>query len=101
MKDLDNYLGEVIKNIRDDREITRELLDDVIRYLGKSEENHKFVGQTAAKYVETLQRSNDQLVRVSSLIQKQQAGLSTGLSDDDKADIFDMLQDNEGDQNDG
>ena len=101
MKDLDNYLGEVIKNIRDDREITRELLDDVIRYLGKSEENHKFVGQTAAKYVETLQRSNDQLVRVSSLIQKQQAGLSTGLSDDDKSDIFDMLQDNEGDQNDG
>jgi len=101
MKDLDNYLGEAIKNIRDDREVTRELLDDVIRYLGKSEENHKFVGQTAAKYVETLQRSNDQLVRVSSLIQKQQAGLSTGLSDDDKSDIFDMLQDNEGDQNDG
>ena len=101
MKDLDNYLGEVIKNIRDDREVTRELLDDVIRYLGKSEENHKFVGQTAAKYVETLQRSNDQLVRVSSLIQKQQAGLSTGLSDDDKSDIFDMLQDNEGEQDDG
>ena len=100
MKDLDNYLGEAIKNIRDDREVTRELLDDVIRYLGKSEENHKFVGPIAAKYVETLQRSNDQLVRVSSLIQKQQAGLSTGLSDDDKSDIFDMLQNNEGEQND-
>jgi hypothetical protein len=92
MKDLDHYLGKAIKNIQDDREVTRELLDDVIRYIGKNEENHKFVGQTAAKYVETLQRSNEQLVRVSSLIQKQQAGLSTGLSDDDKSDIFDMLQ---------
>ena len=93
MKDLDHYLGEAIKNIQDDREVTRELLDDVIRYIGKNEENHKFVGQTAAKYVETLQRSNEQLVKVSALIQKQQAGLSTGLSDDDKSDIFDMLQD--------
>jgi len=101
MKDLDHYLGEAIKNIQDDREVTRELLDDVIRYIGKNEENHKFVGQTAAKYVETLQRSNEQLVKVSTLIQKQQAGLSTGLSEDDKADIFDMLQDNEGDQGDG
>ena len=101
MKDLDHYLGEAIKNIQDDREVTKELLDDVIRYIGKNEENHKFVGQTAAKYVETLQRSNEQLVKVSTLIQKQQAGLSTGLSEDDKADIFDMLQDNEGDQGDG
>ena len=100
MKDLDHYLGEAIKNIQDDREVTKELLDDVIRYIGKNEENHKFVGQTAAKYVETLQRSNEQLVKVSSLIQKQQAGLSAGLSEDDKADIFDMLQD-EGEQNDG
>tara|TARA_R110000822_G_scaffold154411_2_gene294034 strand:- start:15227 stop:15529 length:303 start_codon:yes stop_codon:yes gene_type:complete len=92
MKDLDYYLGKAIKNIHADREVTRELLDDVIRYIGKNEENHKFVGQTAAKYVETLQRSNEQLVKVSILIQKQQAGLSAGLSDDDKSDIFDMLQ---------
>ena len=99
MKDLDIYLGEAIKNIQDDREVTKELLDDVIRYIGKNEENHKFVGQTAAKYVETLQRSNEQLVKVSSLIQKQQAGLSAGLSDDDKSDIFDMLQ-KEGSQED-
>ena len=99
MKDLDIYLGEAIKNIQDDREVTKELLDDVIRYIGKNEENHKFVGQTAAKYVETLQRSNEQLVKVSSLIQKQQAGLSAGLSEDDKSDIFDMLQ-KEGSQED-
>jgi hypothetical protein len=96
MKDLDHYLGEAIKNIQDDREVTKELLDDVIRYIGKNEENHKFVGQTAAKYVETLQRSNEQLVKVSSLIQKQQVGRS-GLSDDDKADIYDMLQEKDKD----
>tara|TARA_R110002020_G_scaffold464493_2_gene685221 strand:- start:1120 stop:1404 length:285 start_codon:yes stop_codon:yes gene_type:complete len=91
MKDLDRYLEETINNIRNDREVTRELLDDVMRYLSKDEERHQQVGPVAAKYVETLQRSNEQLVKVSGLIQKQQSG-KTGLSEDDKHDIFDLLQ---------
>ena len=92
MKKLDHYLESAIQNIEEDRKVTRELLDDVIGYLSKSEERHREVGAVAAKYVETLQRSNEQLVKVSTLIHKQQLG-DTGLSDDDKADIFDMLQD--------
>ena len=91
MKNLDHYLENAIKNIEDDREITKELLDDVMRYLAKSEERHQSVGPIAAKYVETLQRSNEQLVKISSLIHKQQSG-DTGLSDSDRADIFDILQ---------
>ncbi len=91
MKKLDDYLEEAIGNIRDDREITRDLLDDVIRLIGKDEEHHRMVGSVAAKYVETLQRSNEQLVKISSLIHKQQSG-ETGLSDTDKAEIFDILQ---------
>jgi len=98
MKDLDHYLEETIKNIQDDREVTRELLDDVMRYLSKSEERHREVGQVAAKYVETLQRSNDQLVRVSTIIHKQQTTSGRGLSEEDKNDIFDILQDNTGGQ---
>ena len=89
MKKLDHYLGEAIQNVQDDREVTRELLDDVMRYLSKSEERHREVGQVAAKYVETLQRSNEQLVKISSIIHKQQQNI-TGLSEDDKSDIFDM-----------
>ena len=91
MKKLDHYLEDAIQNIVDDRKVTRELLDDVIRYISKNEEHHKYVGQTAAKYVETLQRSNEQLVKISALIHKQQSG-DTGLSDSDRAEIFDMLQ---------
>ena len=98
MKDLDHYLKETIKNIQDDREVTRELLDDVMRYLSKSEERHREGGQVAAKYVETLQRSNDQLVRVSTIIHKQQTTSGRGLSEEDKNDIFDILQDNTGGQ---
>jgi len=91
MKKLDHYLEDAIQNIVEDRKVTRELLDDVIRYISKNEEHHKYVGQTAAKYVETLQRSNEQLVKISALIHKQQSG-DTGLSDSDRAEIFDMLQ---------
>ena len=91
MINLDHYLENAIKNIEDDREITKELLDDVMRYLSKDEQHHQSVGPIAAKYVETLQRSNEQLVKISNLIHKQQSG-DTGLSDTDRADIFDMLQ---------
>ena len=90
MKKLDDYLEKAVENIHEDREITRELLDDVVNFLSKNEENHKVVGLTAAKYVETLQRSNEQLVKVAAIIQKNQSS-SAGLSDLDKDELFDMI----------
>ena len=91
MKKLDEYIGEAINNIRNDRDVTKRLLDDVMVYLSKSEERHREVGVTAAKYVETLQRSNDQLVKIATLIQRKE-NKQTGLTDTDKAEIFDLLQ---------
>ena len=95
MKKVDNYLKEAIGNISNDREITKEMLSDLIVYLSEDEERHREVGTIAAKYVETLQRSNEQLVKVVTLLQKKQ-GASTGLSDLDKTEIFDLL--NRGDE---
>ena len=94
MKKTEKYIDEAIKNIRDDRDITRRLLDDVMVYLSKSEERNKEVGLTAAKYVETLQRSNEQLVKISTLLQKEESK-QVGLTDDDKRGIFDLLQEGE------
>ena len=91
MKKVDHYFEKVIKNIEDDRDITRRLLDDVMVYLSKDEENHRVVGLTAAKYVETLQRSNEQLVKISALIQKKQSQ-NINLNDVDKEEIFDLIQ---------
>jgi len=91
MKKLEKYIAEAIDNIRNDRDVTRRLLDDVIVYLSKSEERHREVGLTAAKYVETLQRSNEQLVKVAALIQKKDSK-QTALTESDKEEIFDLLQ---------
>ena len=95
MKDLDAYLDEAIKNIREDRAITATLLTDLVVYLRASEERHREVGPVAAKYDETLQRSNEQLVKVASLIQKKRAS-SANLTDEDKNEIFDLLNEDSG-----
>ena len=93
MKDLDTYLTEVIDNIRQDREVTKELLSDVMQYMSQDQHSHKEVGQTAAKYVETLQRSNEQLVKVSTIIHRRDSAMvQQGLSDYDKEELFSIIK---------
>ena len=73
--------------------MTKELLDDVLQFLAKGESTHRDVGLTAAKYVETLQRSNEQLVKISGLMLKQETkDSSVSLSDMDKDNIYDMIK---------
>lgn len=89
MSKVDKHINEIIKNINDDREITRELLDDAIKYLAKDESRHRDIGLVMAKYVETLQRSNEQLVKVATLLSKKEQ--SDGLSKSELADIYDAI----------
>ena len=91
MKDLDSYIDEAIKNIRSDGAITTTLLVELMEYMKKDDDRKEKVGTVAAKYVETLQRSNEQLVKVSALIQKKTAG-SDELSSQDKEELFDLIK---------
>ena len=90
MSKLEKYIEEALENIRTDREITRELLDDAIKWLAVDDARHKEIGLTLAKYVETLQRSNEQLVKLCGLMSKQEK--SDELSEKDFAQIFDQIQ---------
>ena len=90
-KDFDTLTEEAITNVREDRAQTKDLLKDLIKYMVASEDRHKDVGLTAAKYVETLQRSNEQLVKIAGLKQKNEKGES-GLTEEDRAKIFSELQ---------
>ena len=90
---IDEYLKEAIDNIREDRDITKELLDDIVQYLAKGESTQRDVGLTAAKYVETLQRSNEQLVKISGLLLKSVTKEpEVSLSDMDKDEIYDLIK---------
>ena len=95
-KKIDNYIDEVLSNIRNDREITRELLDDAIKWLSKDESRHKEIGIVMSKYVETLQRSNEQLVKVVGMMSK--ASNNEGLTKKDMDEIYSAIS--SGDNND-
>jgi hypothetical protein len=88
-KKTDKYISEAVDNIRKDREVTGELLQDAIKWLSKDESRHREIGVVIAKYVETLQRSNEQLVKVVGLMSKQEK--AEGLSSDEVNQIFDMI----------
>jgi chemotaxis regulatin CheY-phosphate phosphatase CheZ len=92
MKDIDKYIEDSIANINEDRDVTKSLLKDIMMYLSGDEARHEKVGQVAAKYVETLQRSNEQLVKVVALMQKR-TSKSNEFTDEDKAEIFELLKD--------
>ena len=86
-----DYIKEAIDNIREDRATTKSVLIDAMVYLKKNEENHKTTGPVVAKYLETLQRSNEQLVKVVSLLNKKE-DRNINLSDEDKESIFDEIK---------
>jgi len=86
------HLEEAITNIHDDRKIAAELLQDVAEYIGKNKERHKDVGQVAAKYLETLQRSNEQLVKLTGMLQKTYDKEFEGLTPGDKESLYDHLE---------
>ena len=91
VKDLETYIQEAIENIRDDRDITSTLLTQVFAEITNGQETHKDLGLIAAKYVETLQRSNEQLVKLTSIMAKK-TDSSLELSEDDKRELFDVIQ---------
>jgi septal ring factor EnvC (AmiA/AmiB activator) len=93
----DKHIKQAIKNIDDDRETTRELLDDAMRHLAQDPSKHRDLGLILAKYVETLQRSNEQLVKLCGLMAKNEK--SDELTDKDFAQIFDQIQNSDGEDN--
>jgi len=88
---LEMYLGEAISNIREDRKTTKKLLEELVDYMSSGNDKHREVGVVAAKYVETLQRSNEQLVKIVSLLQKRQSK-DEGLTNKDKDELFDLIK---------
>jgi hypothetical protein len=91
MSKADKYITKAITNIEKDREVTTELLNDVMSYIGTDRSKHAEVGHVTAKYIESLQRSNEQLVKLVTLMAKKEDSLFGDLSDDDKTNIYEQI----------
>ena len=90
-QDLENLISEALDNIRNDRKVAREFLNDISNQIASDAEQNKYLSPVAAKHIETMQRSNEQLVKIIGLRQKNQSQ-SFDLSDEDKDNLFDMIQ---------
>jgi hypothetical protein len=90
-KDLESLMDEALENIRDDRKSAREFLNEIANQIANDAEQNKYLSPVAAKHIETLQRSNEQLVKLIGLRQKGQTQ-TTSLSKEDKDSLFDMIQ---------
>ena len=90
-KELDTLMNEALDNIRDDRKLAREFLNEIANKIATDSEQNKYLSPVAAKHIETMQRSNEQLVKLIGLRQKRQVE-NMDLSESDKDSIFDMLQ---------
>jgi len=96
---LDHFIQEAISNIRDDRAVTSTLLVELMKHMKtQGDHTHETLGLIASKYVETLQRSNEQLVKLSGIVQKNDKSAFQGLTDDDKDDLFDIIKEEGGDE---
>ena len=94
MKKVEQYIEEATQNIKDDRAMAMDLLIDLMNNIKSNDTRHQ-AGQTAAKYLETLQRSNEQLVKIATLVEKKSSS-SVGLSKEDKEDIYDLINETNG-----
>ena len=92
-----NYIEQAKNNIVEDRAATKTLLMNLMKYMQTSDDRHREVGLVAAKYLETLQRSNEQLVKLAALIQKKTSS-NENITDQDKQEIFDMIKEEVGEE---
>ena len=89
--DLDSLISEALDNIRGDRKAARDFLNEIANCIATAPDQNKYLSPVAAKHIETLQRSNEQLVKIIS-IQKKDSQASFDLTDDDKESIFNLIQ---------
>tara|TARA_B100000700_G_C15049460_1_gene859538 strand:- start:3649 stop:3936 length:288 start_codon:yes stop_codon:yes gene_type:complete len=89
-KKVENFIEQATTNIVEDRAATKTLLMNLMKYMQTSDDRHREVGLIAAKYLETLQRSNEQLVKLAALVQKK-ASQNDKMTEEDKQEIFDLI----------
>ncbi|MAG26040.1 hypothetical protein CMI47_10715 [Candidatus Pacearchaeota archaeon] len=90
-KDLDSLISEALDNIRNDRKVAREFLNEIANQIATDADQNKYLSPVAAKHIETMQRSNEQLVKLIGIRHKGQVQ-GVELTQEDKDHIFDLIQ---------
>jgi len=95
MKEIEELISEATRNVTEDRAATKVLLTNLMKYMQETTDRHREVGLVAAKYLETLQRSNEQLVMIAALQHKKSSKVDNSISEDEKDSLFEMINSSE------
>jgi nitrous oxide reductase len=95
MKSKEELIQQAINNINEDRAAAQELLEDVAQYIGQQQDRYATSGMVAAKYLETLQRSNEQLVKLIGLMKKSDEDKYGDLNKEDKENLYNEIEETE------
>ena len=92
LKNTEKLLNNAIENIENDRAYASKLLVDLMLIITATNDSdtHKKLGEVASRYLETLQRSNEQLVKLAALSGKMSGGRQ-GFSKEDISAIYDEV----------
>lgn len=94
MSQLGKIISDALQAVEEDRKQAKELLKDVGTYLGKDPSHHATVGLTAVKYLENLQKSNEQRVKLVEIMSRKVDGSEFGeISDTESTEIYEAFED--------
>lgn len=86
--DFESLAQKALDNIEKDRAETKQLLQDLKAYVANGSDRHSKNSLALAKYVETLQRSNEQIVKLATVIKRASRREEETLSEEDREAIF-------------
>lgn len=93
-KKLDDFIEKSVENIEQDRSVASFLLTKLIDKMGDDTISHQNLGHVAAQYLETLQRSNEQMVKLTAIVQRRETGKEK-LSLNEIDDIYEQIKNKE------
>ena len=86
---------DAINNINEDRGQAKFFITKYLEEISDGKTTYKEAGHIIAKFLETLQRSNEQLVKLTSLFERSHSTTSLEFSEAEKQKIFDTIKDSD------
>tara|TARA_R100001510_G_C7553758_1_gene136469 strand:- start:305 stop:613 length:309 start_codon:yes stop_codon:yes gene_type:complete len=92
MIDPDELAEKAIQNIIEDRNKADYLVTQILSDIQQGKTNHQSAGMVLSKHLETMQRANEQLVKLTSLFKKTETNAFTGFSDSERDKLFEEIK---------
>lgn len=90
--DFEEVRQEALENCRQDREHAYQLIADLIVWVKGGPDRHADVAMSLSKYVETAQKSNEQIVKIlDSESKRKEKPENLQLDGDEQAALFDKI----------